>query len=71
MAKFKAGDKVIHTSGHGPSMVVSSAFLGVDSRDNRIEICECEYWSAAEEKFVRESFPETSLELEDEGDGDF
>lgn len=67
MANFKAGDKVVHASGFGPTMVVHGTFEGFDLDENSIDMCECEYWSTKEDKFVRERFPETSLQKAPEG----
>ncbi|WP_447314595.1 hypothetical protein ACNHKA_06610 [Klebsiella michiganensis] len=67
MANFKAGDTVVHASGFGPTMVVHGAFKGFDIEENSVDMCECEYWSAKEDKFVRERFPQTSLQKAPEG----
>lgn len=59
MANFQPGDKVVHISGYGPYMAVTESFKDREG----VELCNCEYWSPKEEKFIRERFPATSLKI--------
>lgn len=61
MAKFKAGDKVLHASGYGPLMIVEESFNDTEG----VARCECSYWNAKESTFDTRRFPETALKSED------
>ncbi|GEC66817.1 hypothetical protein RTE01_14520 [Raoultella terrigena] len=69
MANFKAGDRVVHASGSGPEMIVLRAFDGFEGSEIQTPMCECEYWSEGQGKFIRERFPQTSLKLVSVPDG--